>query len=248
MLYTIFFFILGTIFGSFLNVVIYRLPRGESVVFPPSHCPSCGKRLQASDMVPLLSYIFLKGKCSYCGAKISFRYFGVELLTGIAFVLVYMQWGFSLETVAGLLLTLVLISSAFIDFDQGIIPDKITYPAFTAGICLAFGTVGIKSALLGVLFYAGIFLIVAVLSRGGMGGGDVKLAAVTGSFTGLPGAVTAFILSALLGGLFSLILILAGRAGRKTKIRFGPFMAIGGFTAYNYGLQLAGFYLGLFNL
>lgn len=244
--YTVLSFILGLIFGSFLNVLIYRLPREESIISPPSHCPSCGSRLKALDLIPILSYLVLRGKCRYCGVKISPRYPLVELLTGVAFLLVYLQWAWSIETIAGLLLILVLISAAFIDADCGIIPDRITCPAMLAGLLLSFLTVGIKSALLGVLFYAGILLAAAILSRGGMGGGDIKLAVVIGAFTGLSGSVVAFVLSALLGGFFSLILVLRGQAGRKTKIKFGPFMAAGAFLAYNYGTEIASFYLGIF--
>lgn len=238
--------IIGLIIGSFLNVVIYRFPRRESVVWPGSHCPVCGQQLKTGDLLPVLSYIWLRGRCRYCGGKIGLRYPLVEILTAITFLLIYLPWGLSWQGLAGIVLTMLLIPAAFIDLDHGIIPDRLTYPGIIIGLLLSPFTAGFTSSLLGALFFGGILLLAALISRGGMGGGDIKLAAAIGAFTGWPGALLAFLLSSLLGGAWGLILLLSQKANRKTTIKFGPFLALGGWIAYVWGVQIINNYLGLF--
>ncbi|NLG33624.1 MAG: prepilin peptidase [Syntrophomonadaceae bacterium] len=238
--------IFALLLGSFLNVLIYRLPREESIVFPGSRCPSCSHSLKWTDLIPVVSFLALKGRCRYCNASISRRYPAVEVITAVSFVLVFIKWGYSLETLGGWGLNLVLISSAFIDLEHGIIPDSITYPSIIAGLVLAFFTVGLKSSLGGLALFAGILFLLAVLSGGGMGGGDIKLAGVIGAFAGFQGALTAFFISSIAGGIYSVILILAKKAGRKTMVKFGPFLALAGFFAYNYSREIWTVYLGFF--
>lgn len=238
--------IIGLITGSFLNVLIYRLPRGESVVWPGSHCPDCGQNLKAGDLIPVLSYIWQRGKCRYCGAKISLRYPLVELLTAAAFLLTYLQWGISWHSLAGILLTFLLIPAAVIDMDHGIIPDRISITGIIIGLLLSPFTAGFTSSLLGVLIFGGTLFLAALISQGGMGGGDIKLAAAIGAFTGWPGALLAFILSSLLGATWVLILLLSKKADRKTAIKFGPFLALGGWVAFVWGTQIINFYLNQF--
>jgi leader peptidase (prepilin peptidase)/N-methyltransferase len=237
--------ILGLIAGSFLNVVIYRLPRGESVVWPGSHCPDCGHNLVVRDLIPVISYIWQRGECRYCGAKISLRYPLVELLTTAAFLLIYLQWGISWHSLAGILLTFLLIPAAVIDMEHGIIPDRISITGIIIGFLCAPFSIGFTSALLGALFFGGILFLAALLSRGGMGGGDIKLAATIGAFTGWPGVLLAFILASLTGGTWGLILLLSKQADRKTAIKFGPFLALGGWIAFVWGLHIIDFYLNL---
>lgn len=239
-------FVVGLFIGSFLNVLIYRIPRGESVVWPGSHCAQCGQALQPLDLIPVFSYLFLRGECRYCGAQISLRYPLVELLTAFSFLLVYLQYGYSVQTAAGCVLAAILIVISFTDIDEGIIPDVITYPGMLIGLAFAFFTMGIKSALLGMLGFGLIFFLIALLSRGGMGGGDVKLVAVIGAFVGPLQSVLVFILSSLAGGLWAVGLLLFKGAGRKTEVRFGPFLALAAFVVYLYGAQLLDLYLGLF--
>ena len=239
--------ILGLIFGSFANVVIYRLPRGESVVFPASRCPSCGHPLSAGDLVPVLGYIFLRGRCRYCGVSISPRYPLVEALMALLFLLVYLEYGLSITTLSGMVFSLVLVCSALIDHDLGIIPDALTIPALLVGLLLAAFSGSLFSALAGGLALGGLFLALAVLSNGGLGGGDIKLAAVIGVFCAWPGALTALVLISIIGGVYALYLLLAKGAHRKTVIRFGPILALGAFLAFNYGYKWAGWYLSLFN-
>ena len=235
----------GLIFGSFTNVLIARIPAGESIVTPPSHCPHCGHRLGVLDLVPVLSWLWLKGKCRYCQEAISIRYPAVELLTAALFMGVFLRWGLSAWTLAGWVLTVILVSCAFIDLDEGIIPDAITIPGVILGLAVSFFTLGFLPALWGALAFGGVLFLVAVISNGGMGGGDVKLAAVIGSFTGLPGAFITLLLSSFLGAVYGVTLMLVGRAGRKTPVKFGPFLAVAAYTAYLFASEIIAWYMGL---
>lgn len=235
----------GLIFGSFTNVIIARIPHGESVVTPSSHCPRCGHRLGVLDLVPVLSWLFLKGKCRYCQEAISIRYPAVELLTAALFMGVFLRWGISAYTLAGWALTVILVSSAFIDLDEGIIPDIITIPGVIIGLAVSFFTIGFFPALWGALAFGGVLFLVAVISKGGMGGGDIKLAAVIGAFTGLPGAAVTLLLSSFMGAVFGITLMLMGRAGRKTPVKFGPFLAVAAYTAYLFSNEIVAWYLGM---
>jgi len=235
----------GLIFGSFTNVLIARIPAGESIITPPSHCPRCGHRLGVLDLVPVLSWLWLKGKCRYCRERIRPRYPLVELLTAALFIGVFLRWGLSAWTLAGWVLTVILVSCAFIDLDEGIIPDAITIPGVILGLAVSFFTLGFFPALWGALAFGGTLFLVAVISKGGMGGGDVKLAAVIGAFTGLPGAVITLLLSSFLGAVFGITLMVMGRAGRKTPVKFGPFLAVAAYTAFLFTGEIAAWYLGL---
>ena len=237
---------LGLIFGSFLNVAIYRIPRGESVVWPGSHCPVCGNNLKALDLIPVLSYLWLHGRCRYCQAKISHCYPLIELLTAVSFLMVYVKAGTLMATLAGWIFTSILIIVSFTDLNDGIIPDLITYPGIIIGLCLSPFTLGIKSAALGSVIFAGIFLGTAIISRGGMGGGDIKLAGVIGAFIGLTGSITTLIISSLAGGIWAASLLCQRKADRKTAVRFGPFMAVSAWLVWLYGEQILDFYMGLF--
>ena len=235
----------GLLFGSFTNVIIARIPHGESVVTPSSHCPRCGHRLNALDLVPVLSWLFLQRKCRYCREPISSRYPLVELLTAALFAGVYWRWGVSAETLAGWILVIILVSTAFIDLDEGIIPDVITIPAVVIGLAISLTTIGFFPALWGALAFGGVLFLVAVLSNGGMGGGDVKLAAVIGAFTGIPGAIITLLLASFFGAIFGITLMALGKAGRKTPVKFGPFLAIGAYTAFLFSHQIAAWYMGM---
>lgn len=235
---------IGLLFGSFANVLIVRIPAGKSIVTPPSHCPHCGHPLRALDLVPVLSWLFLKGKCRYCQGRISPRYPLIELLTAALFVGVFMRWGLSAFTLAGWVLVIILVSAAFIDLDEGIIPDVITIPGVILGLAVSFFTIGFLPALWGALAFGGVLFVAAVISQGGMGGGDINLAAAIGAFCGLPGALITLLLSSLLGTLFGIILIMMGRAGRKTPVKFGPFLAVSAYIAFLFSNEIVMWYLG----
>lgn len=239
-------FIIGLLFGSFANVIIYRMPKEESIVYPPSHCPNCGERLRALDLVPVFSWIFLGGRCRYCKEKISPRYAVVELLCGMLFLGVYLRYGLTMETLSGCVFAVILLATAFIDLDHGIIPDKLTYPGIAIGLLLSFWTLGFLPALYGTLAFGGLMFIIAVVSNGGMGGGDIKLAACIGAFTGIIGSAVTLIMAAFMGAIFGLGVILVKKGGRKTAVKFGPFLAISAYTAFLYADNIWHWYLGSF--
>lgn len=242
MIYSLIGFIFFLMIGSFLNVIIYRVPSGESLIRPGSHCPACGQSIKPWDLVPLLSFIVLKGECRYCQAKISRRYPLVELLSAMAFLLLYLNSTSIISMLSGVLFTGLLITAAFIDIDHGLIPDKISGIGIMGGLLLAPFTITPWSAAAGALFFGGILLIAGILSSGGIGGGDIKLGLAIGAFCGLPHAVLAFIISSWLGGLWGGYLLLTGQAGRKSAIKFGPFLAVGAYLAYVYGGQIINCY------
>ncbi len=240
---------IGIIIGSFLNVVIYRLPINKSIVFPPSACGSCGHRLGPIDLVPVLSFIFLKGKCRHCGERISARYPLVELFTGGIFALLFWRYGISVDFIKYATLSCVLISAGFIDIDHRIIPDKLNLFGFITGIIFLFipNSISIKSSLLGFLVGGGFLFIVALVSRGAMGGGDIKLFAVIGLFLGMEKTLLALFLTFLLGGVVGIILIATKLKTRKDYIPFGPFISIGAFIAIMWYNNLIMYYFNILN-
>ncbi len=244
--------LIGLLIGSFLNVVIYRVPRGESVNHPRSHCPGCNKEISPRDNIPVLSWLLLRGHCRHCGEPISMRYPAVELLTAIAFVAFAVKFGASWALPAYLYLAAIGIALAFIDFDTQRLPNVLTlpsYPIAAALLLLPAAIDGLWSDYLramagGAILYAVYFIIVFIYPAG-MGFGDVKLAGVLGIYLGWLGwgtlAVGGF-LGFLLGGLGGIALILAGRGGRKTKIPYGPYMIVGAFLAIFVGQSIATWY------
>src|SRR6056297_2475315 len=217
-------FITGLIIGSFLNVVIYRLPRGESIITPPSHCPSCNTRLKAVDLIPVLSYIIYSGECRYCGAKISLQYPVVELLTAIMYLLTYIKFGFSLEGFIYLFLISVLIIISFIDLNEKIIPNILSYSGIIIGLILSliFNHISFLSAILGLMIPSLLLLIIALIFKGGMGIGDVKLVGMIGTFTGYFYPLIGIFIGALVGTIIYLPLLIKGNVNGKTRIPFGP--------------------------
>lgn len=229
--------------GSFLNLTIDRIPRKESLLNPGSHCPLCGHKLNWADLIPIIGYLMLGGRCRYCGQRIGLRCPLVELLTAASYVLIYNRWGLSIEAVTGWLFSAFMIISAFTDIEEGIIPDHITYPGIVTGLGLSFCCIGIKSAFEGLLFLAGLFFLTALLSNGGMGGGDIKLAGVIGAFLGWQGSLMTLVISSLGAGLWAAYLLLQGKANRKTAIKYGPFLASAAWLVFVYGQEISDLYL-----
>lgn len=246
--------VLGLAVGSFLNVVIYRVPRGESVVSPRSRCPGCGSQLSARDNVPVLSWVLLRGRCRSCRTRISLRYPLVETLTAAVFVVLALRlqdqpWALP----AFLWLGAVGVALTLIDLDVKRLPDALTLPSYPVAVVLLGGAALIGGggaplmrALIGGLVLFGLYLALWLTTRGrGMGLGDVKLSGVLGAHLAWLGwgtlAIGAFGAFAL-GGLTSIGLVLVGRAGRKTRIPFGPFMLAGGLLAVLLGAPLAAAY------
>lgn len=244
----LFIFILGTVIGSFINVCIYRIPRGESVVYPPSHCPHCSCNLGPSDLIPVLSYFWLLGRCRKCGAGISIRYPLVELLTGVMFLLAFNKFGLTFDFLTAIILIICLIISAFIDLRYQIIPDKVILPAMAYGLLINIlvHREDLPNHLMGFALGGGIIFLIVVLSRGGMGGGDIKLFAAVGLFLGVRLTVLAMLLSFIMGSIAGLILIMLNIRKMKDAIPFGPFIALGSIVSLFMGERIISWYWGLF--
>lgn len=225
-------FVSGLVLGSFLNVCISRLPRGESVVAPPSRCPACRTRLRVTDLVPVLSYLWLRGRCRYCGEGIPGRYPLVEaasagLVAGLFWL--YPWPGALWYTVP----VLAALAAAVTDLETGEIPDTLVLPVLGVGLLL-----GPVSPLapwwaggLGALAGGGVLLVIAVASRGGMGGGDIKLMAALGAWLGLEGTFMVMVLSFLLGGGAGIVILALKIRGRNDPLAFGPYIALALFLA-----------------
>ena len=237
-------FLLGLAIGSFLNVCIWRLPREESIIRPGSHCPACSTVLGVRDLVPVLSWIFLRGKCRFCAARISPRYPAVELLTGGLFFLTYLHYGPSPAMIAAMVFSAFMVAITFIDLDHQIILDGMLALLAVSGLVLQLmtGAVGFWSMWLGALVGGGLLLVLAIISQGGMGGGDVKFAAALGFWLGWPGILLGLFIGFVAGGAISLLLLATGLRGRKDFIPFGPFIALGAWIALLYGKNILAWY------
>ncbi len=267
-------FVVGLTIGSFLNVCIHRLPKGESIVHPRSRCPHCGQMIAAYDNVPVLSYLWLRGRCRHCRSRISPFYPLIELLTGLTFLLVYHLWGISPPAVKAVLLASALIVLIFTDLRERLLPDRITFPGIAAGFLFALwlpledgtaalllrllgGTnlpavlLSIADALLGALLGAGLlFALGEIWYRlrrvEAMGLGDVKMMGMVGLFLGIKLTVLTLLLGSLLGSLLGgLFLLLAGKDTRY-ELPFGTFLGVAALIALFWGPQLVASYLSLF--
>lgn len=243
-----FFAILGLCIGSFLNVCIYRMPRGESLAWPGSRCPACGRPLGVSDLAPVVSYLALRGRCRSCGTGISPRYPLVEAVTGAAFWWAAESSGGDEVALAGKMLLLSgLIVIFFIDLEHWIIPDKVVYPLAAAGLVISGLSGTLTDALLGAA--AGFFGFWAIALAGtylakkeAMGGGDIKMAGMLGCFLGLKMLLTGLFMAFLVGSLVSLPLLALRRRGSKDPIPFGPMLAVGAAIALVKGDRILAWY------
>jgi leader peptidase (prepilin peptidase) / N-methyltransferase len=240
--------ILGAVIGSFLNVVIVRLPRNESLVAPRSRCRACGTELHWFENVPVLSFLALRGACRACGAAISWRYPIVESLTALLFAAAAWRSASVVELIVTSVFLAALVAVAGIDLEHQIIPDRITVPGIVVGFLTTFlGTrASWLDSLVGIVAAGGILLAVVILSGGGMGGGDVKLAAMMGAFLGYKLALLALLLAVVLGGVVALVLLCTGIRRRKDPIPFGPFLAAAAVAATLWGETILSWYLSAF--
>ena len=241
--------ILGAIIGSFLNVVAYRLPRGESLAHPPSRCPSCGAPVKPYDNVPVLSWLLLRGRCRNCKEPISVRYPLVEAGTALLCALVVVAKGADGDAVIGIVLVLLLVPITLIDLDHRIIPNKITYPGFVLGVVLVavLDTDSLVEHLIASAAAGGFLFVAWFLYPRGMGLGDVKLAFVLGIYLGravAPAMFTALIAGTLIGAI--IIARVGAEKGRKTAIPFGPYLALGGLVGLFAGDAIVDWYLDSF--
>ncbi len=241
-------FVFGLFVGSFLNVVIARLPERRSIVTPRSACLHCGAPIPWRDNVPLLSFALLGGRCRHCRARISWRYPVVEAATGCLFALALWRHGLSLDLASALFLLAALVAVTGIDLDHQIIPDVITLPGIAVGLAwsLATGHPRWLDAIVGAAVGGGLFFLIIVASGGGMGGGDMKLGAMLGAFLGWRLLLVGVMVSVLAGGVVAIALLALGRRGRKDAVPFGPFLALGGIVALLWGERILHWYLTAF--
>jgi leader peptidase (prepilin peptidase)/N-methyltransferase len=240
-------FALGACLGSFFNVLIYRLPREESIVLPASRCPSCGRPIRPAENIPLLGFLLLRGRCAGCGNRISWRYPGVEALTGAGFALLAWGDGIGFTLARDLVFFSLLVPIVFIDIDHRIIPDELSLGGLAAGILLSFLPGGDwKGALAGGVLGGGILFVTAALYHKvtgieGLGGGDIKLIAMIGAFLGWRGALLTIFFGSLLGVGGGMFAMRKGKDGLKTAIPYGPYLCAAALIARFLGDSFWGF-------
>lgn len=249
----------GLIVGSFLNVCIYRIPRGLSIIIPSSRCPSCNTPIKPWDNIPIVSYILLGGKCRFCKAKISFRYPLVELLNAIMYALILWRFDFGWHTVIYFVFSSSLIVITFIDLDFQIIPDKITLSGIPIGFLVGSfllpdpfarsSLLGMKESLIGMVTGFGLFYLVALIGsaifkKEALGGGDVKMMAMVGALMGWKTVLLTTFLGSLTGSIVGVLLMVLKGKDRKAQLPFGPFLALGTIITLFYGQEILSWYLG----
>ena len=242
--------IFGLVIGSFLKVCICRIANEESIAFPPSHCTNCGYELKAKDLIPVLSYIFLGGKCRSCKEKISIQYPIVEILNAILYIAIYLKFGFTLNLFKFCLFASLLIVIGFIDFKTKYVYNSTVVFGVVSGILFAvlewMETKSIPwNYIAGAFIGFGIIYLIVILTRG-MGEGDIDIALICGLFLGIKGILVTLFLAIILGGIVATIILIFKLKERKAEIAFGPYLAIGGIIACLYGSRLIDIYLGLF--
>ncbi|RPH53045.1 MAG: prepilin peptidase [Desulfobacteraceae bacterium] len=246
-------FIFGLCIGSFMNVCIYRIPLSKSIVTPRSMCPGCGTLISTYDNIPVISYILLMGKCRNCGIHISLRYPLVETISGLTALAVFMRFGISAEGLVNFALISALVVITFIDIDHRIIPDTISLPGIPAGFLLAsffLPSMNYKTSLAGILTGGGSLFAVAwiyslITKKEGMGGGDIKLLAMIGAFTGWKGILFTIFVASAMGTLVGIALMLKTQKDMKLAVPFGPFLSIGAILYIFFGTSLISWYFNL---
>ncbi len=250
-------FVFGLVFGSFANVVIYRLPKGKSIVKPGSRCTSCGKDILWYDNIPLVSYLLLRGKCRFCKKQFSARYFLVELLTGLLFLFIYMKFGLGVNFLVYVLFAFCMLLMGFIDIDTYLISDVIVLPGIVLGLAFSaafpgmhYGLTrgeGVLYSLTGILLGGGILLFLGMVGKllfrkDAMGGGDVKLLAMIGAFLGWKSVFMTVFFASLFGSIISLTLIALKKKTMEDYVPFGPYLGLGAVISMFYkGLLFLGF-------
>lgn len=240
----------GLAIGSFLNVVIVRVPEGRSLWRPRSACPGCGAQLAWHDNIPVLSFLWLRGRCRKCGMRISWRYPIVEGVTAATLAAAYLAFGPTGDFIVAAVLLATLVVVTAIDLQHQLIPDVITLPGILVGLVanLVIGHVSWLDSVIGIVVGGGLFLVIILVSRGGMGGGDMKLGAMLGAFLGWKALLFALFAAIVLGGVVGVAVLVAGLRGRKDPIAFGPFLAAGGAMALLWGERIIDWWLSGFTL
>jgi leader peptidase (prepilin peptidase)/N-methyltransferase len=244
-------FIIGLVIGSFLNVCIYRIPEGKSIISPPSHCPNCGERIKWYDNIPVISYLLLRGKCRNCGSPISIQYPLVELLTGFLTAAVVYKFGLTLTALYYAVFIWSLIVISLIDIKTMLVPVKLCYFTMLFGILLSpfIPQITFKDSVLGASFGAGIILFIietyyVITGKEGMGYGDANIMAVVGAFLGWKNILVTLFFASLVGAVIGIVLMATKGKNFKSALPFGPFISIGAVIALFFGNQLINWYLG----
>lgn len=256
-------FCIGAIFGSFLNVVIYRLPRHESLLFPGSHCPQCGEKIRRFDNIPILSFFILGRKCRHCKLPIPARYPIVEILSAVLFVIIYHVYGFSYEFLFYATLSALLLTVTFTDLEKGKIPNGVILIGAIAGLCMSLifwpvcvppswtgSPLNFINSLIALLAGGGIMIFWAaagklLFKKESIGAGDIKLAAMTGIFLGLQNTLLALFLSFLAATIAGISMILLKKARMDSRLPFAPFLTIGALISLVYGSQICSWYFNI---
>jgi leader peptidase (prepilin peptidase) / N-methyltransferase len=240
--------VVGLLIGSFLNVVIARVPERRSLWRPGSSCPACGAAIAWFDNVPILSFVALRGRCRACATAIPWRYPIVEAVTAVLFAAAAVTFGPILDAIIAAALLAALVALTVIDLERQILPDVITLPGIVAGVLASVvtGRVSWATSLLGVVVGGGLFLVIILASGGGMGAGDMKLAAMLGAFLGWQVVLVSILIAVVGGGVLAVGVMASGRRGRKDPIPFGPFLAAGGAAGLFYGETMVQWYLSAF--
>ncbi len=254
----VFVFLYGLILGSFTNVMIYRIPAKKSLSFPPSTCPGCETRIQWYDNIPVLSWLFLRGRCRTCSMKIDIQYPLIELLTGILMLTIFFVFGATVELLFMSIVLIILLAIAVIDLRTMIIPNGLVLALLIIGVLYAavrlifpdmfMHTMTIWEPIIGFFAASLPLYLIAVITKGGMGGGDIKLMAVAGIFLGWKGVLVAMIIGSLVGAIVGLTLIALKIKKRKDMIPFGPFLCLGILFAAIVGPDLIKWYTNLFTI
>lgn len=241
-------FIFGSVIGSFLNVVIYRVPKKENIALGRSHCPSCGKTIKSYDLVPILSYLILGGKCRNCKSHISKRYPLVECFTGVICVITFMVYGMNPLSLCLFVYASILITIGLIDWDTMTIPNELIFSVFVCSIPFFFleTEVGIVSRIIGFFIISVPMLLLSMAISGAFGGGDIKLMAVSGLILGAGNTVVAMFIGVLLGGSYAIYLMSTKKVDKKSHMPFGQCLCAGCYLAALYGEAIVQWYLGFF--
>ncbi len=248
LIFYLYVFILGIVVGSFLNVIIYRLPLGLSIAKGRSFCPTCKNPIKAYQNIPLFSFLFLRGRCAHCGTKIAWRYPLVEGLSGVLTVVSFLVFGASLQFLVVFIVTAILIAITFIDFDTMTIPNALVIALLVPALAsvFVFPEIGLSSRLIGVFIVSAPMLILTFIIPDAFGGGDIKLMAVAGFMLGFPSTLLATFIALLFGGGVAIFILVQKKEGKH--MAFGPYLCLGIFVAQNFGGPIIRCYFSLFGL
>jgi leader peptidase (prepilin peptidase)/N-methyltransferase len=247
--------VVGCCIGSFLNVVIHRLPQKQSLAHPASRCPHCGEPIAFYDNIPILSYIILRGKCRHCRASISLRYPIVEATAGFLALALFRRYGFEPQFFIEFVFVTILLAIAFIDLDTFLIPDVLSLSGVALGILASFLSIRLTwmDSLLGVIIGGGSLYLLAIgyqflRRQDGIGGGDIKLLGMIGAFLGIPGVVLTVVVASMVGTAVGLIAMRRSGEGMKTMLPFGPFLSLGAVAYTFWGEGFLRWYMGMLSL